>query len=141
MAFAVVGTRLKTNGRSTGKQSGTKGWSGRCKEEKEVGPRTRQKKTKKDPKKTDFFGGGQLKRLKDARSVADCWKGKGEEGSLKLKKKYFYVCSKRFLQSKKEILLRLIQKISLNQKRQTFMIVYIGSKQVESSPRQLKDDR
>ena len=43
LAFAVVGTRLKTNGRSTGKQSGTKGWSGRCKEEKEVGP----KKTKK----------------------------------------------------------------------------------------------
>ena len=58
LAFAVVGTRLKTNGRSTGKQSGTKGWSGRCKEEKEVGPRTRQKKTKKDPKKTEFLGGG-----------------------------------------------------------------------------------
>ena len=45
LAFAVVGTRLKTNGRSTGKQSGTKGWSGRCKEEKEVGP------------KKDIFGG------------------------------------------------------------------------------------
>ena len=58
LAFAVVGTRLKTNGRSTGKQSGTKGWSGRCKEEKEVGPRTRQKKTKKYPKKTEFFLGG-----------------------------------------------------------------------------------
>ena len=52
LAFAVVGTRLKTNGRSTGKQSGTKGWSGRCKGEKEVGPKTRQKR----PQKIDFFG-------------------------------------------------------------------------------------
>ena len=51
LAFAVVGTRLKTNGRSTGKQSGTKGWSERCEEEKEVGP----KKTKKD-QKIPFFG-------------------------------------------------------------------------------------
>ena len=101
LAFAVVGTRLKTNGRSTGKQSGTKGWSGRCKEEKEVGPRTRQKKTKKDPKKTEFFGGGQLKRLKDARSVADRGKGKGEEGFLLLQKKYFCICLKRFLSPKK----------------------------------------
>ena len=104
-------------------------------------------------KKGHFWG--QLKRLKDARGVADRGKGKGEEGFLLLKKKYFciyskrflqsnkyfHVCSKRFLQSKKEILLCLFQKISLNQKRQTFMIVYIGSKQVESSPRQLKDDR
>ena len=95
LAFAVVGTRLKTNGRSTGKQSGTKGWSGRCKEEKEVGP----KNTKKRPKKDIFWG--QLKRLKDARSVADRGKGKGGEGFLLLKKKYFCICLKRFLSPKR----------------------------------------